>query len=68
MPKVFPISLTGQARKWFNRLPREYKATWENLRKAFIQRFYQPTKLASSLREIYRFVQIKEETLYQAWE
>ncbi|PWA42210.1 hypothetical protein CTI12_AA544840 [Artemisia annua] len=37
MPQVFPISLTGQARKWFNRLPRE-------------------------------FVQIKEETLYQAWE
>ncbi|PWA85979.1 hypothetical protein CTI12_AA065090 [Artemisia annua] len=68
MPKIFPISLTGQARKWFNRLPRESKATWENLRRAFIQRFCPPTKLAASLREIYRFVQIREETLYQAWE
>ena len=49
IPKVFPISLTGQARKWFNRLPRESKATWEILRKAFIQRFCPPTKLAASL-------------------
>ncbi|PWA76390.1 hypothetical protein CTI12_AA137400 [Artemisia annua] len=68
MPKVFPLSLTGQARKWFNRLPRESKEIWENLRRSFVQRFYPPTKLAASLREIYRFVQIKEETLYQAWE
>ncbi|PWA87960.1 hypothetical protein CTI12_AA123840 [Artemisia annua] len=54
MPKVFPLSLTGQARRWFNRLPLESKATWENLRKAFVEKFCPPTKLAASLREIYR--------------
>ena len=66
--KVFPISLVGTTRRWFHWLPSESKKYWDNLRRAFVKQFCPPSRMAELLRSIHRFVQIKEEALYQAWE
>ena len=65
--KVFPISLTGAAKIWFNRLPSESKQSWENLRRAFLKHYCPPSRISELLGKIHRFMQNKEETLYQAW-
>ena len=66
--KVFPISLTGAAKIWFNRLPPESKQSWDNLRRAFLKHYCPPSRISELLGKIHRFMQVKEETLYQAWE
>ncbi|PWA71176.1 hypothetical protein CTI12_AA283140 [Artemisia annua] len=66
--KVFPISLTGAARTWFNKIPSESKQSWDSLQIAFLKQFYPPSRMTELLHNIHRFVQVKEEALYQAWE
>ncbi|GJZ51651.1 phospholipase-like protein [Tanacetum coccineum] len=46
MLRVFPITLTGAAKRWVNRLPPETVDSWDLLKKAFIQRYCPPSKTA----------------------
>ncbi|GJS97292.1 protein kinase-like domain, concanavalin A-like lectin/glucanase domain protein [Tanacetum coccineum] len=68
MLRVFPITLTGAAKQWVDRLPLGTVDSWDLLKKAFIQRYCTPPKTAKQLEEIYNFKQEGDETLYQAWE
>nr|GEY12238.1 hypothetical protein [Tanacetum cinerariifolium] len=68
MLRVFPITLTGVAKRWVDRLPLGTVDSWDLLIKAFIQRYCPPSKIAKQLEEIRNFKQEGDETLYQAWE
>ncbi|GKA26478.1 hypothetical protein Tco_0712587 [Tanacetum coccineum] len=68
MLRVFPITLTGAAKRWVDRLPPGTVDSWDLLKKAFIQRYCPPSKTAEQLEEIRNFKQEGDETLYQAWE
>ncbi|GJU66791.1 hypothetical protein Tco_1253050 [Tanacetum coccineum] len=68
MLRVFPITLTGAAKRWVDRLPPQTVDSWDLLKKAFIQRYCPPSKTAKQLEEIRNFKQEGDETLYQAWE
>ncbi|GJZ70266.1 hypothetical protein Tco_0633816 [Tanacetum coccineum] len=66
--RVFPITLTGVTKRWVDRLPPGTVDSWDILKKAFIQRYYPPSKTAKQLEKIRNFKQEGDETLYQAWE
>ena len=68
MLRVFPMTLTGIAKRWIDRLPAGTVNTWNLLKKHFIQRFCPPSRTAKQLEEIHNFRQEEDETLYQAWE
>ncbi|GJW85059.1 zf-CCHC domain-containing protein [Tanacetum coccineum] len=68
MLRVFPVTLTGAAKRWVDRLPPRTVDSWDLLKKAFIQRYCPPSKTANQLEEIRNFKQEGDETLYQAWE
>ncbi|GKD49635.1 hypothetical protein Tco_1278611, partial [Tanacetum coccineum] len=66
--RVFPFTLTGSAKRWVDRLTLGAVNTWDLLKKAFIQRYYPPSKTAKRLEDIHNFKQEIDESLYQAWE
>ncbi|GKB98545.1 hypothetical protein Tco_0984682 [Tanacetum coccineum] len=68
MLRVFPITLTGAAKRWVDRLPPGTVDSWDLLKKAFIQRYCPPSKSVKQLEEIRNFKQEGDETLYQTWE
>ncbi|GJS19138.1 RNA-directed DNA polymerase, eukaryota, reverse transcriptase zinc-binding domain protein [Tanacetum coccineum] len=68
MLRVFPITLTEAAKRWVGRLSPGTIDTWDLLKKAFIQRYCSPSKMAKQLEEIHNFKQDSDEILYQAWE
>ncbi|GJV10592.1 hypothetical protein Tco_1352133 [Tanacetum coccineum] len=68
MMRVFPINLTGAAKRRVGRLSLRTIDSWDLLKKAFIQRYCPPSKIAKQLEEIRNFKQEGDDTLYQAWE
>ncbi|GJV15304.1 protein kinase-like domain, concanavalin A-like lectin/glucanase domain protein [Tanacetum coccineum] len=66
MLRIFPITLTGAAKRWVDRLPPGTVNFWDLRKKAFIQRYRAPSKTAKQLEEIRNFKQEGDETLYQA--
>ncbi|GKB79786.1 protein kinase-like domain, concanavalin A-like lectin/glucanase domain protein [Tanacetum coccineum] len=55
MLSVFPITLTGVAKRWVDRLPSGTVDSWDLLKKAFIQRYYPPSNTAKQLEKIRNF-------------
>ncbi|GJV41606.1 reverse transcriptase domain-containing protein [Tanacetum coccineum] len=45
--KLFPSSLVGEAKIWFNELSPGVITTWEEMRQAFVSRFFLPAKTFS---------------------
>ncbi|GKD76073.1 reverse transcriptase domain-containing protein [Tanacetum coccineum] len=68
MLRVFPLTLTGSAKRWVDRLAPGTINTWDLLKKAFIQRYCPPSMTAKQLEDIHNFKQEGDESLYQAWE
>nr|GEY44357.1 hypothetical protein [Tanacetum cinerariifolium] len=66
MLRVFPITLTGVAKQWVDRLPPGTVDSWDLFKKAFIQRYCPSSKTAKQLEEICNFKKEGDETLYQA--
>ncbi|GJT48556.1 hypothetical protein Tco_0974713 [Tanacetum coccineum] len=66
--RVFPITITRAAKRWVDRLSPGTVNYWDLLKKAFIQRYYPPSKTTKQLEEICNFKQEGDESLYQAWE
>nr|GEZ05790.1 hypothetical protein [Tanacetum cinerariifolium] len=66
--RVFSFTLTGTAKRWVDRLTPGAVNTWDLLKKAFIQMYYPPSKTAERLKDIHKFKQESNESLYQAWE
>jgi len=66
--RLFPFSLRDKTRAWLHSLPSRPISTWEELTKAFLAKFFPPSKTASLRNQITSFTQREDETLYEVWE
>ncbi|GJY35838.1 reverse transcriptase domain-containing protein [Tanacetum coccineum] len=57
---IFPFSLCDEAKTWFNELNEESITSWEQMRKAFINKFFPPSLFNRLLLEIRNFSQLLE--------
>ncbi|GKB14068.1 reverse transcriptase domain-containing protein [Tanacetum coccineum] len=64
---MFPLSLTGEAKTWLDELNEGTIETWDELRTAFISRFFPPALFDRLLKEIRAFSQHENESLTDAW-
>ncbi|GKD63170.1 reverse transcriptase domain-containing protein [Tanacetum coccineum] len=60
---MFPLSLTGEAKTWLDELNEGTIKTWDELRTAFISRFFPPTLFDRLLEEIRAFSQHENKSL-----
>ncbi|KAJ9556612.1 hypothetical protein OSB04_011226 [Centaurea solstitialis] len=66
--RVFPFTLTGEARAWSRSLEPSSITTWEGLRSKFLSRFFPSSKIDKLRAEIRSFQQDDGETISEAWE
>nr|GEX00282.1 reverse transcriptase domain-containing protein [Tanacetum cinerariifolium] len=65
---MFPYSLEGNARVWYDKEPPNSILTWEDVVNKFVNQFFPPSKTTHLKNEISRFTQRFEETFGEAWE
>nr|GEU70045.1 reverse transcriptase domain-containing protein [Tanacetum cinerariifolium] len=65
---MFPYSLEGNARVWYEKEPPNLILTWEDLVNKFVNQFFSPSKTTHLKNEISRFTQRFKETFGEAWE
>ncbi|GJU71988.1 reverse transcriptase domain-containing protein [Tanacetum coccineum] len=65
---MFPYSLEGSDRLWYEKEPPNSILTWEDLVTKFVNQFFPPSKTTHLKNEISRFTQKFEETFSEAWE
>nr|GEZ20094.1 reverse transcriptase domain-containing protein [Tanacetum cinerariifolium] len=65
---LFPYSLEGAARIWYEKEPPNSILTWDDLVNKFVNQFFPPSKTTHLKNKISRFTQIFEETFGEAWE
>ncbi|GJS17372.1 reverse transcriptase domain-containing protein [Tanacetum coccineum] len=65
---MFPYSLEGAAKTWYEKEPPNSILTWEDLVTKFVNQFFPPSKTTHLKNEISRFTQKFEETFSEAWE
>nr|GEV63827.1 reverse transcriptase domain-containing protein [Tanacetum cinerariifolium] len=65
---MFPYSLEGAARVWYNKVPPNSILTWEDLVNKFMNQFFPPSKTTHLKNEISLFTQRFKETFGEAWE
>ena len=65
--KLFPSSLAGDAKVWYNELTPGIINTWEEMRQAFVSRFFPPAMFDRLMGEIRAFTQNPNESLVEAW-
>src|SRR3954466_2537984 len=64
---LFPFSLKGDAKLWFNSLSPGCVRSPQDMIYYFSQKYFPAHKKQAALHEIFNFVQIKEESLPQGW-
>ena len=64
---MFPLSLSGEAKTWLDELNEGTIESWDDLRTAFISRFFPPALFDRLLGEIRAFSQYENESLTDAW-
>ncbi|GKB88061.1 hypothetical protein Tco_0960333 [Tanacetum coccineum] len=66
--QVFPLTLEGIAKRWFEITSTKCRKSWSDLKQNFIRRFYPPAMIFKQLSEIRNFKQEDEESLFDTWE
>ncbi|KAL0374011.1 UNVERIFIED_CONTAM: hypothetical protein Sradi_3316800 [Sesamum radiatum] len=66
--RIFPFSLCDTAKDWLQSLPAGSITTWATLTQKFLVKYFPPAKTAKMLHDITSFVQLDNESLYDAWE
>ncbi|GKA45338.1 reverse transcriptase domain-containing protein [Tanacetum coccineum] len=64
---MFPYSLEGAAKVWYEKEPPNSILTWEDLVTKFMNQFFPPSKTTHLNNEISRFTQKFEENFREAW-
>ncbi|GKD51646.1 reverse transcriptase domain-containing protein [Tanacetum coccineum] len=67
MLRTFPFSLSRESKTWLNELNEGTITSWNEMREAFISRYFSPSKFKRLLNEIHSFHQLAHETLVDAW-
>nr|GEV51186.1 reverse transcriptase domain-containing protein [Tanacetum cinerariifolium] len=65
---LFPYSIEGAARIWYEKEPPNSILTWDDLVNKFVNQFFPPSKTTHLKNEISRFTQRFEKTVGEAWE
>ncbi|GKE18761.1 reverse transcriptase domain-containing protein [Tanacetum coccineum] len=65
---MFPYSLEGATRVWYDKEPPNSILTWDDLVTKFVNQFFPPSKTTHLKNEISRFTQKFDETFSEAWE
>nr|GEY66620.1 DNA-directed DNA polymerase [Tanacetum cinerariifolium] len=65
---LFPYSLEGAAKIWYEKEPPRSIVTWGDLVSKFVNYFFPPSKTTHLKNEITRFTQKFKETFGEAWE
>nr|GEY77667.1 reverse transcriptase domain-containing protein [Tanacetum cinerariifolium] len=65
---LFPYSLEGDARVWYEKEPPNSILTWDDLINKFVNQFFPPSKTTHLKNEISHFTQRFEETFGEAWD
>nr|GEZ35311.1 reverse transcriptase domain-containing protein [Tanacetum cinerariifolium] len=65
---MFPYSLEGSTRVWYDKEPPNSILTWEDHVNKFVNQFFPPSKTTHLKNKISRFTQRFEETFGEAWE
>ena len=65
--QLFPFSLRDLALTWFNSLPYESVNTWEELMRAYLSKFFTPSRGSEQRLEKANFKNGEEENKYTAW-
>ncbi|GJS93613.1 reverse transcriptase domain-containing protein [Tanacetum coccineum] len=65
---MFPYSLEGAARIWYDKEPPNSILTWVDLVNKFVNQFFPPSKTTHLKNEISRLTQKFDETFQEAWE
>ena len=65
--KLFPFSLKGAGKLWFNSLALGCVHSPQDMIYYFSHKYFAAHKKQAALKEIFNFMQIKEESLAQAW-
>ncbi|GJS44668.1 reverse transcriptase domain-containing protein [Tanacetum coccineum] len=65
---MFPYSLEGAAKTWYEKEPPNSILTWEHLVTKFVNQSFPPSKTTHLKNEISRFTQKFEKTFSEAWE
>ncbi|XP_073017867.1 uncharacterized protein [Primulina eburnea] len=66
--RLFPFSQRNKAKSWLNCLPVGSITTWEDMAKAFLWKYFPPSKTMKLRADITTFSQFEQESLYEAWE
>nr|GEW96807.1 hypothetical protein [Tanacetum cinerariifolium] len=64
---LFPYSLEGATRIWYEKEPPNSILTWDDLINKFVNQFFSPSKTTHLKNEISRFTQRLKETYGEAW-
>nr|GFB32714.1 reverse transcriptase domain-containing protein [Tanacetum cinerariifolium] len=67
MLRTFPSSLSKEAKIWLNELDEGTITLWNEIREAFISRYFSPSMFKRLLNEIHSFHQLDNETLVDVW-
>ncbi|GJU90154.1 reverse transcriptase domain-containing protein [Tanacetum coccineum] len=65
---MFPYSLEGNTRLWYEKEPPNSILSWEDLVTKFVNQFFPPSKTTHLKNEISRFTRKFEEIFSEAWE
>nr|GEX17178.1 reverse transcriptase domain-containing protein [Tanacetum cinerariifolium] len=65
---LFPYSLKGAARIWYEKEPPNSILTWDDLINKFVNQFFPPSKTTHLKNKISPFTQRFEETFGEAWD
>ncbi|WZZ35155.1 hypothetical protein YC2023_018556 [Brassica napus] len=66
--KLFPFSLGDKARQWEKSLPSDSITTWDECKRAFLEKFFSSSRTAKLRNEISSFQQKGLEGFSEAWE
>ncbi|GKD70166.1 reverse transcriptase domain-containing protein [Tanacetum coccineum] len=65
---MFPYSLEGAAKTWYEKEPPNSILTWDDLVTKFVNQFFPPSKTTHLKNKISRFTQEFDESYNEAWE
>jgi hypothetical protein len=66
--KLFPFTLKGKARQWYDRTNEQMKGDWGTLRADFCMNFYTLSKVVDLIIKIISFQQGDNESMSSSWE
>ncbi|XP_074270861.1 uncharacterized protein LOC141594768 [Silene latifolia] len=66
--RLFPYSLRGSANEWLKSCEPDSLRTWDDVSKAFLNKYFPPQRTARIKSELQGLTQQEDETLYEAWE